>query len=508
LLLDWTIETIRNAVLIPRGDPLQRDKVLDQIYSKRMSGFCLTEALDDFTQFSFRLHCIFTLLPDSRFVLKPHKGVKMNAVSESNTPETNLPKKRAIRSPLVLKMMGLAALLMGSLIPGCLIHGLIRDRQTYEEEAISSVINGWAAWHEVGAVTFEVPYHYVDYNEKDKTSVRTDHSLNLIPSNLSITSSDSFETRKRGIFEIPIYKAKLEMSGEFEIPKDLVPEGSKEIQTLFAQKLKLGFKHSEAISEFAFKLNDKPMTLKRTTEGFVLNLPEKTFYPGEKLKFQLNAQLNGHKGFDIRTEADLLEVNMSSRWPHPSFQGQLPVDQTISKAGFTARWKLIQPQLNQRISVGFMSPVNHYSQTSRALKYSFLITLLVLTALFLIETLWSMRIHAMQYLLMTLPLSVFYVLLLAVSEQTGFLTAYISASGAVMGLLFIYFKAIGATLKQSFVLITVIAGVKALIYTMLSSEDFALLIGSISLFLTLSAFMLMTAKVNWTLAASRQKQEA
>jgi inner membrane protein len=426
-----------------------------------------------------------------------------NTVSESNTP-----KKKTVRSPLILKLIGLAALLMGSLIPGCLIQGLIRDRQTYEEEAINSVINGWAAWHEVGAVTFEVPYHYLDYIEKDKTTVRTDHSLNLIPSNLAITSSDSFETRKRGIFEIPIYKAKLEMRGEFEIPKDLVPEGSREIQTPFAQKLKLGFKHSEAISEFAFQMNDKPMTLKRTTEGFVLNLPEKTFLPGEKIKFQLNAQLNGHKGFDIRTEADLLEVNMSSRWPHPSFQGQLPVDQTISKAGFTARWKLIQPQLNQRISVGFMTPVNHYSQAERALKYSFLITLLVLTALFLIETLWSMRIHAMQYLLMTLPLSVFYVLLLAVSEQTGFLTAYTAASGAVMSLLFIYFKAIGATFKQSVVLITVIAGVKALIYTMLSSEDFALLIGSISLFLTLAAFMLMTAKVNWALAGGRQKQEA
>ncbi len=426
----------------------------------------------------------------------------------TNVSESNTQVRKPFRSPLILKLIGLSALLMGSLVPGCLIKGLISDRQNYEAQAISSVVAGWAAWHEVGAVTFAVPYHYLDYNEKEKVTVRTDHALNLIPSTLSITSSDKFETRKRGIFEIPIYKANLEMRGEFEIPKDLAPIDRREIQTPNAQQIKLGFKHSEAISEFAFKLNGDPMTLKRTTEGFVLTLSEKTFLPGEKVKFELHAQLNGHRGFDIRTEADLLEVNMSSRWPHPSFQGQLPIDQSISKAGFTARWKLIQPQINQSISVGFMSPVNHYSQAERALKYSFLITLLVLSALFLFETLWSMRIHSMQYLLMTLPLSVFYVLLLAASEQIGFVGAYIAASSAVLVLLFIYFKAIGASLKQSFVLITVIAGVKALIYTMLSSEDFALLIGSISLFLTLSAFMLMTAKVNWSLAGSRQKQEA
>lgn len=428
-------------------------------------------------------------------------------VSESNGLIAQA-KKTSSRSPLALKLMGLAALLAGSLIPGCLIHGLIRDRRVYEDEAINSVISGWAAWHEVGGVTLQVPYHYLDYNEKEKVTVRTDHELSVKPTALYITSSDKFETRKRGIFEIPIYKAQLEMRGEFQIPKDIATIDNREILSPLAQTIKLGFKNSEAISEFAFKLNGEPMTLKRTTEGFLLSIDQMTFRPGDKLKFQLNAQLNGHRGFDIRTEADLLEVSMSSQWPHPSFQGQLPVDQSISKAGFTARWRLIQPQMNQKISVGFMDPVNHYTQAERALKYSFLITLLVLSALFLIETLWSMKIHSMQYLLMTLPLSVFYVLLLALSEQTGFAIAYIAASMAVMALLFLYFKAIGASMKQSTVLISVIACVKALIYTMLSSEDFALLIGAISLFLTLAAFMLMTAKVNWALAGVRQKQEA
>ncbi|MES2965985.1 MAG: inner membrane CreD family protein, partial [Bdellovibrionota bacterium] len=108
------------------------------------------------------------------------------------------------------------------------------------------------------------------------------------------------------------------------------------------------------------------------------------------------------------------------------------------------------------------------------------------------------HIHGMQYLLVTMPLTSFYILLIALAEHIGFSVSYAIASAAVIGLIFVYFRGIGASRKQSFGLGGVLAGVYALIYTMLSSEDYALLIGAISLFLCLAAFMLLTRKLDWS----------
>lgn len=418
----------------------------------------------------------------------------------------NETSKKPVRSPLVFKLLGLATILAVSLIPGCFTNSLIRDRQNFESEAISSIVGNWAAQQEIGAVNFVVPYHYLVYDAKEKKHTRLDHQLDLIPSRLAIATTDEIETRKRGIFEIPIYKARLVMKGEFQIPKDIVPGDTSDIQTPLSQSLRMAFRNSGAISEFDMKVDGVQQNIRRTAEGFVLTFTERTIKPGEKFNFEFTAQLNGYRSLEIRTSADDFEAHVKSKWPHPSFQGQLPVEQKISSTGFEARWKLIQVQATQAITVGFVQPVNVYSQAERALKYSFLITTLVLASLFLIETLWKLRIHPMQYLLMTLPLSAFYVLLLATSEQIGFAGAYLGASVAVIGLLYFYFKGIGATGSQSNVLVLVLGTLKTLIYTMLSSEDFALLIGSISLFLVLATFMMMTRKVDWSNSMVRTRE--
>lgn len=446
------------------------------------------------------------------FTVFSHTGLNLVSQEETmshneNTHEASVQtSKKTIRSSLFLKLLGLATILTVSLIPGCFTNSLIRDRQNYEAEAISSIVGNWAAQQEIGAVEFVVPYHYMVYDAKEKKHTRLDHQLTLIPSRLAISTTDEIETRKRGIFEIPIYKARLVMKGEFRLPKDIVPADATEIQTPLSQNLRMGFRNSGAISEFDLKIDGVQQNVRRTPEGFVLTFSERTIKPGESVSFEFHALLNGYRSLEVRTAADDFEAHVKSKWPHPSFQGQLPVEQKITPEGFEARWKLIQVQATQGLTVGFVQPVNIYSQAERALKYSFLITTLVLASLFLIETLWKLRIHPMQYLLMTLPLSAFYVLLLATSEQIGFAAAYAGASVAVVGLLYFYFRGIGATGSQSNTLVLILGTLKALIYTMLSSEDFALLIGSISLFLVLAAFMMMTRKVDWSNSMARPRE--
>jgi inner membrane protein len=127
---------------------------------------------------------------------------------------------------------------------------------------------------------------------------------------------------------------------------------------------------------------------------------------------------------------------------------------------------------------------------------------------FLIETIGGLTIHPMQYLLLTLPLSIFYVLLVALAEHIGFFASYALASSSVIGLIAVYFSGIGANKKQTSLLVIILSTLYGLTLTMLTSEDYALLIGAISLFVCLSTFMLLTRKLNWSKGMTPITKEA
>ncbi len=407
---------------------------------------------------------------------------------------------RTGRSALWLKLFTLGGLLLVANTPSCLIRSVVHERQAYELQAQQSVVDGWADRHQIQSLQFVLPFQYpqTEATEKGQRIIWTEDQRLLTPEVLDISWTDDIEIRERGIFDIPIYKAHLKMVGEFRLPRDVQPRKTNEVLISGEQKILWDLPTSKSIHEFSFKINGQAARLSRTEKGFEAVVPD--FSPGQSVHFEMDLKLNGFAGVDFRLPAEKLKLRMTSKWPHPSFSGQLPIEQQITPDGFSATWSLMQSQLNQSITVEHLSPVNIYSQTERALKYSSLIILLLLTSLFLMETLWALRLHGLHYLLMTLPLSAFYILLLALSEHLGFALSYVAGCSAVLVLLVIYLKGIGAKTRQTSVLAFVLLLIDALVYTMLSSEDFALLIGAISLFLALSAFMLMTMRVNWTRA--------
>ena len=75
-----------------------------------------------------------------------------------------------------------------------------------------------------------------------------------------------------------------------------------------------------------------------------------------------------------------------------------------------------------------------------------------------------------QYLLAGAAQVIFYLLLLALAEQTGFTAAYIAAALAVL---------------------------YGLLFTLLNEEDYALLTGAVASFLALAVTMFMTRRIDW-----------
>jgi inner membrane protein len=210
-------------------------------------------------------------------------------------------------------------------------------------------------------------------------------------------------------------------------------------------------------------------------------------------------------GRETRAEA-------SSSWSNPSFTGSvLPDLRTVKDSGFDASWKVLAlnrkyPQqwkqgsynLNSSaFGVDLIVPVDAYQQTTRSVKYAILIIVLTFTAFFLIEWIYGRPIHSLQYLLVGFALCVFYTLLLSLSEYTGFNAAYGLAAAATIGLIGWYVGSMLRSSKMSIFIILLLAVQYGFVFTLIQLQDYALLMGSVGLFITLALVMYFSRKIKW-----------
>jgi inner membrane protein len=209
---------------------------------------------------------------------------------------------------------------------------------------------------------------------------------------------------------------------------------------------------------------------------------------------------------------------VQSSWPHPNYQGAfLPVEKLpVAGGGFKARWSVLQvnraiaaswignSQGSQQFAaaafgVRLMQPATVYSANERAVRYGVLFIAITFIGFFGWEhTSTKLRLHAMNYLLVGLALAVFYLLLLALSEHIGFALAYLAAATALVLLIFVYVIGVTASRTAAMVNAALLSLSYAVLYVILRSEDYALLLGSLLVFGALAALMLATRRLDWS----------
>ncbi|HEY5809314.1 MAG TPA: inner membrane CreD family protein, partial [Povalibacter sp.] len=101
------------------------------------------------------------------------------------------------------------------------------------------------------------------------------------------------------------------------------------------------------------------------------------------------------------------------------------------------------------------------------------------------------------YMLVGLALSVFYLLLIALSEHIAFALAYLIAAVALVLLIGTYLSGVLNSRRRGLAAGAAMTLVYGLLYVLVLSEDYALLLGAIILFAALAAVMLATRRVNW-----------
>lgn len=105
------------------------------------------------------------------------------------------------------------------------------------------------------------------------------------------------------------------------------------------------------------------------------------------------------------------------------------------------------------------------------------------------------RLHIVQYGMIGLALSMFYLTLLSMAEQSGFFIAYISAAVIIIALISLYAYAAIRSLGRAGIITILLSGLYFMSYSLLKLEDHALMGGTVLLLVILAVMMYMTRNI-------------
>jgi len=423
---------------------------------------------------------------------------------------------------LAWKAVVVAMLMVLLLIPLGMINGTIRERQDYRQQAVAAVAGSFAGPQTVAGPVLVVPYvDEVQYEDKDALGKpvlrinRTSKRYVLFPATMHVQGTLVPSVRRRGLHEVRVYELRSTLDASFDTMLPAVATGAKRI----LGDPYLSFSIADVrglVGSPELTVNQRPTGLSQGAgshrQGAGLSARIPVLVDGERIRMatRLKIVLGGTESLAIAPVADSNVVDLSSNWPHPQFGGRfLPRTRSIDANGFKARWELsslaagTQEQYRQAadtldtLDVSLVEPVNVYSQADRASKYGVLFVMLTFVAFFMFELLKRLPIHPIQYGLVGLALAIFFLLLLSLSEHMQFWIAYLVASIACIGLLGFYLSSVLRSRVRGAGFAAGLTLLYAALYGLLVSEDNALVLGSLMLFVILAALMAVTRRIDW-----------
>ena len=436
--------------------------------------------------------------------------------------------------PLIIFIM-----LLVLLIPLAFIRALVSAREQNKQTAEASIMEPAGGEPAIEGMTLAVPYEkIVEYTDPSAKTVRKDKKIDYI---LTVPVSYELTTRidpyylSRGIFTVPIFTGDIAVKASFsrfEFRQFDIDEQNIRYKEAV---LILGIKDKKTLTAYPIlRVNDEPLVEALTDPVGASPFQNAVYYivPEGIVRsgFSLDGSIAIQGGKSLRMVPLAADNNFAvqSAWTAPSFSGGwLPKDRIVDSSGFSASWRIsglstMFPRswkaqafeipkdtkryqkfdsdasgIPETVKISFITPINHYSQVKRCITYAILFLAVPFLAIFLCE-LWSaIRIHPIQYFLIGIADILFYLLLLSFSEHVSFNVSYLIATAGVCTVVGLYTGAIFKHMRWGVLLTAVQAVSYLLLFGILQSEDYALLIGSIGIFCVVALLMFLTRKVDW-----------
>ena len=428
-----------------------------------------------------------------------------------------------VKESVTIKLIVIGFLTLIMLIPIGMVESLIHERTYRQNDAKHEIGKSWAQSQSIGGPVINIPYHdhYIDSDTKSRGT------MHLLPDDFSVSAVINPEIRYRGIFEIPVYQSVSEVSFYFN-PEHL-KEYSDRKYDWDKMTLSFGVSDPRGITE------ETMIEINGSKTEFQPGLPDHdVFDAGIYIPLTTNwtdstkSIITGSTTLNLRGTGSMFfepagkstNIDVKSSWANPSFVGSfLPNSREVTKDGFDADWSVLQynrsvPQVfsgrnllsSYQFGVDLFTPVNHYQKSERSIKYAVMLIALTFILFFFSQAINKIRIHPFQYFLVGLALCLFYTLLLSLSEHLGFNVAYGIAASMILTMISLYIRQVFGSLKFTLITSGVLAGLYIYIYTLLQMQDYALLIGSLGLFIILGLIMWLSLKIQWG-GASTSKTE-
>ena len=442
---------------------------------------------------------------------------------------------------------GLRFIIVGALaflmfIPLGLVSDIVRERADYSDQTISGLSREWGGKHLFSGPLLEIPVtEDVTYDRRreavdgvtgltlrdekgnpifehyEETVTETRAPVYLYPVQLDVDVTSESATRARGVFEVPVYTADVQMAFDFDADAADGALRGEEILHWDDARLSVFLSSNRGLRGEARLLADgrelalEPVSGGQNDQtGITVDLGD----PRQIGAFRLSLGVNGAETFAVAATGRTTRFNLQSDWPDPSFFGTfLPDAREISEDGFSASWTVPHlarslPQVGRSfpdqtarsqatMGARFITPNDFYQKAWRASRYGILFISLTFLTILLLDRTSERPAHPVQYLMVGLAQSVFILLMVSYAEQIGFGWAYLVAAGATIGLLVVF----GATAlklgRRTGLLGAALVTVYGVLYLTLKSADHALLAGSTLAFAALALTMWLTRNESW-----------
>lgn len=449
-----------------------------------------------------------------------------------------------------VRLLILLILVLVLQIPSLFMSSLVSERRQRRDAAAAEIASKWGAQQTLTGPALVVPWkkrRTVSDGQGRLVERVSERRLVLLPESLRVTAKLETETRRRGIYGVPVYRLDARIEGRFARPDFAKLQVLPEDVDWSRAVLSLGISDARAIQEqVVLDWNGRAIEFQPGAG----DAPElgggihaELGLAGEPWgqPFTAPLRLNGTRGVYFTPFGRQTTVELSGAWPDPSFQGQwLPAERSVTASGFRAAWSIpalgrnfpqawtdlpraaaavpsaaddagrvaAEPPPGAALEPGpaiarsafgldLVPAIDSYRLCDRTLKYALLFVVLTFTAFWLLEVLGGRPLHPIQYLMIGAALVMFLLLELALSEHVGFGVAYAIASALVVGLIVHYAASVLASRARALGVGGGLALLYAFHYVVLRNEDYALLLGSLLFFGALAAVMSATRRVDW-----------
>ena len=435
---------------------------------------------------------------------------------------------------MLIRGLLVAAITLALLIPLFFVENIVDERVSMRRTAVQDIASSWGEAQRIAGPMLIIPYlHKYTYTEEvkspdGKVSAVVKEGIareyrGVLPAKIAFDAKLTSKIRYRSIYEYIVYSAPVGISGVFRLPlAGTFGENATRVEWDKAW-LALGVRDLKGITaETELIWNGTPcppydpgtQLQNLLGPGFHTTVQLEPKDAGQEKTFSLSVSLNGSDGLHFTPVGESTTITMSGNWPHPKFSGDLlPASSTINDEGFSAEWSIphlsrTYPQsgiigeaeykqsdksiVNFTAGLNLFETVSLYSQVTRAVKYGILFIGLTFVALFSFELVIQKRMHLMQYALVGLSMTVFYLVLLSLAEHVTFLTAFVCASTVTVLMNSLYIAAALRSVQKGLVVGVLLSALYTLLYTLLRMEAYALIIGTGMVLTALASLMYLT----------------